>query len=121
MDVSLDYVSVWIPLDDVSEKNGGLIVRPFDKNVLDPERWDTGNTNERLPQNLYDEIREADNDKKGIGLKMEAGDAVFMSSFLLHCSSPNMSSKLRRVLMLQYSCDRKVSEGKPYKYVVPCG
>jgi len=95
-DVSLDYVSVWIPLDKVSQRNGGLIVRPFRRG-------------------------KAGTQSTGISLSLEAGAAVLLSSFLLHCSSPNMSGSMRRAWMLQYSTDKKISGGEPYKYVVPCG
>lgn len=120
-DVSLDYVSVWIPLDKVSEKNGGLIVRPFDKGTLSPKRWDSTNLKARRPDDLYESLDEAGEEITGVPLLLEAGAAVLMSSFLLHCSSPNVSSNLRRVWMLQYSTDKKISGGKTYKYAVPCG
>lgn len=74
---SREYVSFWIPLDDIEENSGGLEVCPKQaSSQLDTSRT-TG------------------------ALSIRAGDAVVFSSKVWHASGPNVSDNLRRVYYIQ--------------------
>ncbi len=92
----LPYITVWCPLDDVTEENGTVYVLP--KHVY-------GN-GEPVPHHFD----RASNDwvgyngpEKGVPVKVKAGSIAAFSSMTLHSSGANSTNRLRRVYLAQYS------------------
>ncbi|KAJ2720107.1 hypothetical protein GGI07_004819 [Coemansia sp. Benny D115] len=82
-----EVVSVWVPLDDVSEDNGTVLVEPFP----DPERPGVYEGRERA----------------GVfAAAISAGTALFMDGRLRHCSVANRSPAFRTAYMPQFSLGR---------------
>ncbi|ORY93267.1 hypothetical protein BCR43DRAFT_496615 [Syncephalastrum racemosum] len=70
-----ETIACWIALDDMSQKNGTLLVRPLGQGGNNQDEW----------------------------VETRAGSIVFMSNRLLHKSIGNPSSQFRRAYMPQYS------------------
>ena len=83
--VIVQYVSVWIALDDMTAENGCLRIRP--KSHIDY-------TTETVATCM----------KENVELQVSAGTAVVMHHMVEHCSGPNMTQFERRAWMPQYSC-----------------
>lgn len=89
------YLTCWIPLDDVNEENGAVYLLPYSRSGIRSYvkhlRADTG-----------DEVCYFGSDP-GIPVVAPAGSIVCFSSTVIHRSGPNLTDRLRRVYLLQYS------------------
>jgi len=107
------YVSAWCPLDDTTLENGTLVVLPAHKEPSVSVDEDVG------PVPLKD------GDQAGVQpLEVAAGDVVLFTSSLWHCSPPNLTKRVRRVLYVQYSrgvITPTLSSVDPLNLAVPCG
>jgi ectoine hydroxylase-related dioxygenase (phytanoyl-CoA dioxygenase family) len=91
-----EYVTCWIALDDVSLENGTVFLLPYSEvgirtlvqHVRDPRTNDMVGYFGSNP---------------GIPAIVPAGSIVAFSSFVFHRSGPNLTNKLRRVYLPQYS------------------
>ncbi|KEO74297.1 phytanoyl-CoA dioxygenase family protein [Anditalea andensis] len=106
------YLSIWCPLDDVTEENGTVYLLPYK---------DAG-TKDRIEHVL----QEGTNDKigyfgdnPGVPAILNAGDVALFSSTCFHCSGSNVTNKSRRVLLLQYSAEPIMKDGKPLYWADP--
>jgi ectoine hydroxylase-related dioxygenase (phytanoyl-CoA dioxygenase family) len=95
-----------MPLDDVSEENGTVYLLPYS---------DAG-TSTRIEHTL----EEGTNDKigyfgdnPGIPAILKKGDIALFSSVCFHRSGSNKTNKSRRVLLMQYSSEPIMVNGKP--------
>lgn len=111
-------MSVWIPLDDVSEENGSLYIVPYppcpcppaDSGAAAAEGADGdngggggGGWHERRAR-AYPPVSElGSGPDAGVPMTLSAGDAVLLSSYVLHCSGANLGDEPRRVWMPQFS------------------
>lgn len=93
-----EYYSLWIPLDDCDEKNGTIVFKGT-TNLVKLSRKCDGNFCNVSSSSHY-ENRGTSED---LILDIHAGSGVLFSSRMLHRSGPNMTSKERRVLYIQYS------------------
>lgn len=102
------YLSLWIPLDDIKTKNGSLYFLPFDDKVqLDCKAW----KNTQIANEFYFKQKELQSEtnlqtlEKSQLYKCRAsiGDMIVFTSYTWHKSNPNVSNKIRRVFMPQYS------------------
>lgn len=95
------YLTCWIALDDVDEQNGSVYLLPYSRSgirtYIKHERSDTG-----------DEVCYFGADP-GIAVTAPAGSIVCFSSLVIHRSGPNLTDRLRRVYLLQYS-DRIITK-----------
>jgi ectoine hydroxylase-related dioxygenase (phytanoyl-CoA dioxygenase family) len=99
----LPYLTCWIPLDDVSERNGTVSVLPYSRAGT---------------RDVVDHVREAgtndligyDGADAGDPLVVPAGTIVCFSSTLLHRSGPNTTDRMRRVYVAQYSAEPILAE-----------
>lgn len=90
------YVTCWIALDDVTEENGSVYLLPYSrsgirsyvKHVPDPV------VNDRICYFGSD---------PGMPVIVPAGSIAVFSSVVIHRSGPNLTDKLRRVYLAQYS------------------
>lgn len=107
------YLSIWCPLDDVTEENGTVYLLPYK---------DAGHTDR-----VAHVLQEGTNDKigyfgdnPGIPALLNAGDVALFSSTCFHRSGSNTTSKSRRVLLIQYSVEPILKEdGAPLYWAEP--
>tara|TARA_R110002050_G_scaffold110363_1_gene222432 strand:- start:3351 stop:4106 length:756 start_codon:yes stop_codon:yes gene_type:complete len=93
------YLSIWCPLDDVTEENGTVYLLPYK---------DAG-TETRIDHVLQEKTNDKIGyfgDNPGIPAVLNAGDVALFSSTCFHRSGSNTTNKSRRVLLIQYSAER---------------
>ena len=90
------YLSVWCPLDDVTEENGTVYLLPY-KDAGTKHRID-----HVLQEGTNDKIGYF-GDNPGVPAVLKAGDVALFSSTCFHRSGANKTNKPRRVLLIQYS------------------
>lgn len=106
-------VSVWVALDDMSERNGTLRVLPF-------SRGGTRVTAKHRPLPGGTDIVADFEGGEGELLEMPAGSIVVMSGNLPHASGPNVTRATRRAYLFQYSKAPVLIDGtKPAQMAVP--
>jgi ectoine hydroxylase-related dioxygenase (phytanoyl-CoA dioxygenase family) len=90
------YLTCWIALDDVTEENGAVYLLPYSrsgiksyvKHIPDPA--------------VGDRVAYFGSDP-GVPMTGPAGTIVVFSSVVLHRSGPNLTDRLRRAYLAQYS------------------
>lgn len=90
------YVNAWIPLDDVSEENGTVVLLPYS----------LAGTKEKIEHKPVQGTSDREGyfgSEKGIPANCPAGSIVVFSSTTFHRSGANSTSKMRRAWALQYS------------------
>lgn len=102
------YVTFWIALDDMSSANGTISVLPFSRSPsrnLIEHKW-VDEVNAMVGYHGGDE---------GDLVEVKAGDLVVFSSFLLHKSGANTTTKPRRSYFIAYTPElfthKEVSKG----------
>jgi ectoine hydroxylase-related dioxygenase (phytanoyl-CoA dioxygenase family) len=91
-----EYLTCWVTLDDVTIENGTVYLLPYSqvgirsvvKHILDPKSNDMVGYFGKEP---------------GIPAIVPAGSIACFSSYVFHRSGPNLTNKLRRVFLPQYS------------------
>ena len=115
------YISVWIPLDSITSDNGSIFMVPFD-NCLSLQSWKIPSLllsdkdihalqNKTYCQSEKQEKNESKQEEeilptlntKCIELLPKIGDMIIFTSYTYHKSNTNLSNKIRRVMMTQYS------------------
>lgn len=107
-----EYVSVWMPLDDVNELNGSIAF-PRGTDIIYLELIsgvDVGSTSVDPADNIITIVpisdgsdQEPDQNDVGIVVTAKAGQCILFSSNMYHRSGPNMVQHDRRVFYAQYS------------------
>jgi ectoine hydroxylase-related dioxygenase (phytanoyl-CoA dioxygenase family) len=90
------YLTCWIALDDVTKANGPVYLLPYSqsgirsyvKHITDPE--------------VNDKVGYFGSDP-GVPMTCPAGTIVCFSSVVMHRSGPNLTDRMRRVYVAQYS------------------
>ena len=90
------YLTCWVTLDDVTLENGTVFLLPYSesgirsvvKHLVDPRTNDLVGYFGKNP---------------GIPVVIPAGSIAVFSSYVFHRSGPNLTDKLRRVYLPQYS------------------
>jgi len=108
------YVTVWIALDDVSQKNGCVSVLPrnLDKDTdLVPHAWDEDGK----------ELVGFTGDDRGEQIVGPAGTMAVFSSTTLHRSGANTTDRRRRAYICQYTPEPLLdpTTGAPKRYAKP--
>lgn len=106
------YLSIWCPLDDVTEENGTVYLLPY-KDAGVKDRID-----HKLDTDTNDKVGYF-GDNPGVPAVVKAGDVALFSSTCFHKSGPNLTDKPRRVLLLQYSAEPILKDGKPLYWAEP--
>lgn len=91
------YLTCWIPLDDVNEENGAVYLLPYSRSGI-------RSYIRHLRSEKGDEVCYFGSDP-GMPVVASAGSIVCFSSTVIHRSGPNLTDRLRRVYLLQYSQD----------------
>lgn len=108
------YVTCWCTLDDVSEANGTVRLLPHSRSgtketILDHKRDEASH-----------DLVAYFGDDPGEPVSVPAGSIVAFTSYLLHCSGPNTTKRMRRVYVAQYSgAPITGPDGKPWSMAVP--
>ncbi len=107
------YLSVWCPLDDVTEENGTVYLLPY-KDAGTKHRID-----HVLQEGTNDKIGYF-GDNPGVPAVLKAGDVALFSSTCFHRSGANKTNKSRRVLLIQYSSEPILKNtGEPLYWAEP--
>lgn len=89
------YLTCWIALDDVTEQNGSVYLLPYSRSgirsYIKHVQIETG-----------DQVCYFGSDP-GVPVVVPAGSIVCFSSTVIHRSGANLTDRLRRVYLLQYS------------------
>ena len=108
------YLTCWIALDDITEENGSVYLLPYSragvrtyvKHFTDPE------TNDKVGYVGTD---------PGLPMVVPAGSIACFSSVVFHRSGPNLTDRLRRAYIVQYSPEPILMEdgSRPRHQAVP--
>jgi ectoine hydroxylase-related dioxygenase (phytanoyl-CoA dioxygenase family) len=91
------YLTCWIALDDVTEENGSVYLLPYSRSGI-------RSYIKHLRSETGDEICYFGSDP-GMPVIVPAGSIVCFSSTVIHRSGPNLTDRLRRVYLAQYSSE----------------
>lgn len=117
-EMETDAFTLWIPLKETNEQNGGLRVVPQSHRILTDVR---GSHIEMAYGHIAHEI----DAEFGQNLNTEQGDAVIFNHKLLHSSPPNLSASLRLAIGVvlipkgTQCVHYYLKDNKIYKYQVP--
>ncbi len=108
------YLTCWCPLDDVTEANGTVYILPHNRGgtrqTIHTHTQEAG-TNDLVGYHGPD---------PGMPVICPAGSIVAFSSYTLHRSGANTTSKMRRVYLPQYSAAPILRpEGRLHAFAVP--
>ena len=108
------YLTCWCALDDMSEANGSIFVRPHDR---------ANTRNHVLPHRAEPETNDLvgyEGSDPGVLIEVPAGSIVVFSSTTLHRSSANTTDAPRRAYLAQYSGEViQRSTGGAWAHAVP--
>ena len=97
------FVSAWVALTDVNEKNGGLIIWPMshkEKKLQSLENIEEKSFNQ--DPNARSRITILPNSYKKITPSIKKGDVIMIHSWLVHASNDNKSKANRNALLCTY-------------------
>lgn len=95
-----EYLSCWIALDDVDERNGTISVLPWTRAGADPRT-----VRPHSKEDGTNDMVGYDGPDPGLPVVVKAGTVVAFSSRLLHRSGENHSDRLRRAWLVQYTAE----------------
>ncbi len=90
------YLTCWIALDDVTEENGSVYLLPYSRSGI------RSYIKHIKTEGVNDEVCYFGSDP-GMPVIVPAGSIVCFSSTVIHRSGANLTDRLRRVYLLQYS------------------
>jgi ectoine hydroxylase-related dioxygenase (phytanoyl-CoA dioxygenase family) len=107
-------VGCWCPLDDVTEENGTIYLRSY-------ERAGTRELVPHVKDPATNDLVGYTGDDPGEPVVVPAGSIVCFSGTVLHRSGPNRTSQMRRVYLADYSPEPiyKPGTNEPLHHVVP--
>jgi ectoine hydroxylase-related dioxygenase (phytanoyl-CoA dioxygenase family) len=107
------YLTCWIPLDDVDEKNGTVYLLPF-------SRAGVRDVVEHVRDDETNDLVGYFGDDPGDPVNVPAGSIACFSSTLFHRSGANTTDRMRRVYLAQYSAEPILNEdGRPRHLAEP--
>jgi ectoine hydroxylase-related dioxygenase (phytanoyl-CoA dioxygenase family) len=99
------YLTCWIALDDVTEANGTVYLLPY-------SRAGTREVVEHVRDEETNDLIGYFGADPGDPVIVPAGSIACFSSTLFHRSGPNMTDRMRRVYLAQYSAEPILSEDR---------
>jgi len=90
------YLTCWIALDDVTEENGAVYLLPYSRSGVKSYV-------KHIPDPVNNDLVCYFGSDPGIPMTAPAGSIVVFSSVVMHRSGPNMTDRMRRVYLAQYS------------------
>jgi ectoine hydroxylase-related dioxygenase (phytanoyl-CoA dioxygenase family) len=97
------YLTCWIALDDMTEANGTVYLLPY-------SRAGTRNVVKHVRDEESNDLVGYFGNDPGDPVIVPAGSIACFSSTLFHRSGPNMTDRMRRVYVAQYSAEPILSE-----------
>ncbi|MGO9931919.1 MAG: phytanoyl-CoA dioxygenase family protein [Steroidobacteraceae bacterium] len=101
----LPYLTCWCPLDDATKENGTVNLIPFTANPASRDILP------HLRQAETNDLLASVDGAKMRTVEASAGSVVAFSSRMLHSTGPNLTSKLRRVYLAQYTAEAMLNPG----------
>lgn len=102
------YLTCWITLDDVSEANGTVYLLPY--SMCGIRTWV-----KHIPDPVSNDMVGYFGKERGVPVIAPAGSIACFSSLVFHSSGANMTQKMRRVYLAQYSAEVILNKnGKPW-------
>ncbi len=95
------YLTLWLPLVDVDERNGCPWIAPGMHRLGTLDHWVTD-----IGLKCLDEVADA------LPAPAKAGDAVVFSSLTPHRTGPNLGASVRKAYILQYAHDPSVATSR---------
>jgi ectoine hydroxylase-related dioxygenase (phytanoyl-CoA dioxygenase family) len=92
------YLTLWLPLVDVDERNGCPWIAPGRHRLGTLDHWVT-----EIGLKCLDDVPDA------VAVPAKAGDAVVFSSLTPHRTGPNLTTQVRKAYILQYAHDPSVA------------
>jgi ectoine hydroxylase-related dioxygenase (phytanoyl-CoA dioxygenase family) len=90
------YLTCWIALDDITEENGAVYLLPYSRSGIKSYI-------KHIPDPVVNDMVCYFGSDSGIPMTAPAGSIVAFSSVVIHRSGPNLTDKLRRAYIAQYS------------------
>ena len=90
------YLTCWITLDDVTEENGTVYLLPFSTSGI--RTWV-----QHVPDPASNDLVGYFGKERGIPIIAPAGSIACFTSYNFHSSGANLTNKMRRVYLAQYS------------------
>lgn len=100
-------LSIWIPVDDVNERNGCMSFIPGSHKAGKLEAIELSN-----PDDLFTKTTGYDR-AKAVKVPLQAGSCTFHDGLAFHYAHANQTDKPRRVLAIIYMPDGTTYSGKP--------
>ena len=104
---------LWVALDDVDLENGTMSILPGWHNKGELPRRDSGN--ELFNEEIDPEAMPADIDELKVDYRLKAGQLAIHDTMMPHSSTPNVSDRWRRVLVLRYMSAHGKASPKQYE------
>lgn len=103
------FMTCWIPLDDVDEQNGTVYLLP--QSVSGVRTW-VKHVHDPVTNDMVGYFGK----ERGVPVIARAGSIACFSSMTFHRSGPNLSSRMRRVYLTQYSVEViRRDDGTPWE------
>jgi ectoine hydroxylase-related dioxygenase (phytanoyl-CoA dioxygenase family) len=93
---SKPYLTCWITLDDVTEENGTVYLLPYSRSGI--RTW-VRHVDDPVTNDLVGYF----GSDRGIPVILPAGSIAAFSSFVFHSSGANLTPRMRRIYLAQYS------------------
>jgi ectoine hydroxylase-related dioxygenase (phytanoyl-CoA dioxygenase family) len=90
------YLTCWVTLDDVTLENGTVFLLPYSRSGI---RSVVEHIKDPVSRDLVGYFGK----DPGLPAVVPAGSIVVFSSYVFHRSGPNLTDKLRRIFLPQYS------------------
>lgn len=103
------YLTCWITLDDVSEENGTVYILPYSRSGI--RTWV-----QHIKEPGSNDLVGYFGSDRGIPITAPAGSIACFSSLLFHSSGANLTSRMRRIFLAQYSPEVIMTQdgGRPW-------
>lgn len=92
------YLTCWVTLDDVDEKNGTVYLLPYERAATRQR------VEHRVDEESHDKVGYFGDDA-GDPIVCAAGSVACFASTVFHRSGPNTTDKMRRIYLPQYSAE----------------
>jgi ectoine hydroxylase-related dioxygenase (phytanoyl-CoA dioxygenase family) len=98
------YLTCWIALDDVTEENGAVYLLPYSRSGIKSYV-------KHIPDPVVNDKVCYFGSDPGIAMTAPAGSIVAFSSVVIHRSGPNLTDRMRRAYLAQYSKEIITAKG----------
>jgi ectoine hydroxylase-related dioxygenase (phytanoyl-CoA dioxygenase family) len=112
---SVHAISLWVALDDATEKNGCMYFIPGSHKIIKKDYEERGEFKEiKIGKNMADVFQAFPEARslRSVAVPMKAGSCSFHSGMLIHGANANMTASRRRAMTVQMMPDGSRFNGK---------